>query len=34
MGDRVKQTTYMKEYFSSKYKNMPVFIGGDFNEEP
>lgn len=24
----------MKDYFARNYTNLPVFIGGDFNEEP
>ena len=31
---RVGQTKLLKEFFSKNYRNMPVFMAGDFNEEP
>jgi len=34
MGQRVVQCQQMVDYFESNYLDIPVFIGGDFNEEP
>lgn len=34
MALRVKSTNVIKDYFADKYRNIPVFIAGDYNEEP
>ena len=34
MEDRVKQTLKIIQFFSENFQNIPVIIGGDFNEEP
>ena len=34
MGQRVVQCQQMVDYFQSNFQDVPVFIAGDFNEEP
>ena len=34
MEDRVKQTLKMIQFFNENFQNIPVILGGDFNEEP
>ena len=34
MYSRLKQTNMIKDYFDYNYQDLPVFVAGDFNEEP
>lgn len=34
MEERIRQTLKITQYFSNNFTDMPVILGGDFNEEP
>jgi endonuclease/exonuclease/phosphatase family metal-dependent hydrolase len=34
MEERIRQTLKITQYFSNNFTDIPVLLGGDFNEEP
>jgi len=34
MDQRIRDCTLLKKYMDGHFHGIPVFIGGDFNEEP